>query len=491
MDYLDPKRELRDRVIMTVGYVLVAVAISIAALVLLQSASGYGVKKGVVIQSGLTFFSSHPHPANIYVDGQLKNVKTNTRLELPEGVYNLKLTRDGYYDWQRTITVQGDSVEHFDYPFLFPKTLTTKKLPGLDIAPRLLTQSPDQRWLVVQSAATLTDFNVYDLKNPDKAPVSLALPAGLLSKAATSDGWQIGEWADDNSHFLLEHLFDGKTEYILIDRTDAGKSLNLTTTLSLKAVTLSLDNRKYDRYYLYDPATKSLQTASLGAPAPKPRLERVLAFKNYGDNTLLYVTDGGVPAGKVAVRLNDGSKTWNIRTLPASTGYLVDLAKHSGTMYVAAGAASDNRVYIYEDPAGQIDSQPGSAPTPSQVLRVEGVSYLSFSDSAQFIMAENANHFGVYDVLNKLGNNYTTTAPIDPPQSHAVWMDGNRLAYVSQGKLEVFDYDNLNHRSLVPAVSGYMPAFAPNYNFVYNLAPSATPGQYDLDQTSLLAPADR
>jgi hypothetical protein len=493
MDYLDPRKELKNRVLLMVGYVLVAVAIATTALILLQQASGYGVnRKGVVIQNGLTFFSSHPHPANIYVNGTPKSAKTNTRLYLLEGIYSVKLTRSGYYDWQRTINLEGGSVAHFDYPFLFPKDISPKKLQTYDHAPALLTQSPDRRWLLVQTAAALADFEVYDLKNPTK-PLSapLSLPAGLLTKPAASESWQLGEWADDNNHLLLQHIFDGKTEYILVDRGDPTKSLNLTNTLSLKTDLLSLINRKYDRYYLYDQAAKTLKTASLGSPAPAARLEHVLAFKGYGDNSLLYVTDAGTAAGKVAVRLNDGNKTWTVRLLPAGTGYLVDLTKYSGTMYVAAGAASDNRVYIYQDPAGQLDNLPGQAPVPTQVLRVEQANYLSFSDNAQFIVAENGNHFGVYDIENKIGHNYTTTTPIDAPQPHAGWMDGDRLTYVSQGKLAVLDYDNLNYRQLMPAVSGYLPAFAPDYNFVYGLAPAATAGQFELTQTSLLAPADR
>jgi hypothetical protein len=77
-------------------------------------------------------------------------------------------------------------------------------------------------------------------------------------------------------------------------------------------------------------------------------------------------------------------------------------------------------------------------------------------------------------------------------------MDGDRLTYVSGGKLTVFDYDDTNQQTLVPASAGYLPAFAPDFKFVYTLAPAAstpaaaaTPGQAALDQTSLLTPADQ
>jgi hypothetical protein len=130
MDYLDPQKDFRQRVVLFTGYVLVAVAIAMTTLVLLQLAAGYSIdKKGAVIQKGLTFFSSHPNPAEIRANGKLQSVKTNTRLYLPAGLYDIMLSRNGYYDWQRKIDLAGGSVQHYDYPFLFPKTSRLNSIP--------------------------------------------------------------------------------------------------------------------------------------------------------------------------------------------------------------------------------------------------------------------------------------------------------------------------------------------------------------------------
>lgn len=491
MDYLDLNKEFRQRVLMMVGYVLVAVAIAATFLVLLQQASGYGVnRQGVVISHGLTFFSSHPHPAQIYIDGKLKDAKTNTRLEVPEGVYNFRLSRQGYHDWQRRIIIEGQSVTHFDYPFLFPLDLSPKPIASYTSRPRLFTQTPDRRWLLVQSAAAPTDFTLFDLRNQSAKQQPLSLPPNLLSLSGASAGhrWQLEEWADDNKHVLLRHSSGNKSEYILVDRGAADRSINLTARLALKNQQLSLINRKYDRYYLYDDAAHLLSSADLTQTAPKVVLQQVLAFKDYGPTTLLYVTDAQSPKGKVAVRLTDGRSNRGIRSLPVANSYLVDLTKYSRTLYVVAGSSRDNRLYIYQDPVGQI-KQSGVA-APIQTLRVKNVNKLSFSSNAQFIAAEGGRSFGVYDILNKTVHNYITPSRLDTPQSYASWMDSNRLLYVSRDKLEVFDYDNLNRQVLVTADSSYLPAFDPDYNWLYVVAPGAD-GKYKLTQTSLLAPADR
>ena len=93
------------------------------------------------------------------------------------------------------------------------------------------------------------------------------------------------------------------------------------------------------------------------------------------------------------------------------------------------------------------------------------------------------------DIENEKGYNYVTPQPIDAPQQHAAWMDGDRMTYVSRGQLLMFDYDDTNQQTLVPASPAYLPAFAPDFKFVYTLAPA--PGQTNLNQSSLLAPADQ
>jgi hypothetical protein len=493
MDFLDPKKRKRNTVLMFTGYVLIGVAITIATVVLLYQAYGFGLgKNGAVIQNGLLFFSSQPHPADIYVDGKLNKSQTNARLVLPEGIYNIQLTRSGYRPWQRMVELDGGSVEHFDYPLLFPSNLTTTKLQNYTAAPGLTAQSPDHRWLLIEKPASMTDFDIYDLKNPSKAPTTLSLPSSLLTPATTSQSWQLVSWADDNQHVLLQHLYDGKTEYILVDRSAADQSVNLNQTLSGDSFTgLTLDNLKYDQYYLYNTADDSLDTATLKAPAPVPVLTHVLAYQAYGSNTVLYVTDTGAATGKVVVKEQIGSQSYTIQNLSAGTTYLLDLTTYSSVPYVAVGAASEDKVYIYKDPIGQLSAQPDHVPVPIQVQRVINPTYLSFSPNAQFILTEGGQQFSIYDIGNTHGYSYTATAPIDAPQTHAAWMDGDRLTYVSNGKLLVFDYDHTNQQTLMPAGSAYLPAFAPDYSYMYSLAPVAGSTGFNLTQTSLYTAADR
>ncbi|HVX24307.1 MAG TPA: PEGA domain-containing protein [Candidatus Saccharimonadales bacterium] len=490
MDYLDPKRQARHRLILFTGYICTAVAIFFATWLLLYVAYGFGISSdGKVIQNGLVFVSSQPHPAMISVDGRRVKDTTNTRLQLPSDRYEIMLSRPGYRNWRRSIDLLGGDVRHFDYPLLIPTNLQTTSVTTYTSAVPFTTQSLDRRWLLVQRPTSILSFDLYDLKNPNQAATTVALPSNLLT-TGKQQSWQLISWADDNRHVLLAHVYDGKTEYILVDWTTPNQSVNLTRTLNVTPRALTLDNQKYNQYILYT-SSHSLQTISLQSSTPTTFLNQVLAYQTYGKNGVLYVTSKGAATGYVWLKLLLNGQTYTLHSLPANSHYLLNLAGYNGTLYVAAGATSENKVYVYKDPVGQLHNLPDHAVTPIQVLHVDHPSYVSFSTNAQFVMVEGGPRFCVYDIENQLGYSYKRQQMLDKPQTHAAWMDGDRLTYVSHGLLTMFDYDNANQQTLMSAAANELPIFTPDYHTVWVVAPRAKAGTQQLTQTSLLIPADQ
>jgi PEGA domain len=489
MDFLDPKKRRANEIRLVVGYVLVGITILLGTIVLLYLAYGFSLNNGKVIQNGLVFVSSRPANGSIVLNGK-PTAQTNARLALPAGTYTMQIIRNGYRTWQRTVAVEGDSVERFDYPLLFPTLLKTTNLSTFSAPPAQATQSPDQRWLLLESADTPGNFSRYDLTKPSLAPVVVNLPSGVLTTATTSAPQQltVAAWADDNQHVLLKHTYDKTAEYILLDSQSPEKSLNLNNTLKMSPTTLTLQNKKYDHYFVYDAAAQALSTASLSSPAPVPLLQGVISYATYGNDVVLYATSQHAPAGETAVMLYQNNKNYLIRDVSQAATYLLDLAQYSGSWYLAAGSPAENRVYVYQNPLDFLASDANAVPAPVTVLKVNQPNYLSFSNNAQYVIAENANNFAAYDVQYGQNYTYTTSAPFDAPQAHAAWVDDGLLDYVSGGKLAVFDYDGTNLQTLMPASPAYAPFFAPNYKYVYALAPATAGTQ--LTSTALRTPAD-
>ena len=492
MDFLDPKRQRRAAIRLLIGYGVLIIAGFIAVQILLNiNTNGYGINKnGQVIQNGLLFVASTPSGAKITLSGSNKTPTTNTRLSLVSGPYQMTLNRAGYRTWQQAFTLPGAQVLRIDYAFLFPTQLKTTTLKNYDATNDLATQSPDRRWVLIQLPGT-NNFDLFDLKNTKTpaTPTQVNLPAGLVS-TGTISSWMLAEWSDDNQHVLLIHTFDGKTEYVLVDRADATKSVNLNQILNTTPTKLTLLDKKYDQYYVYDAQTQALQTARLNTPTLQPFLSNVLSYQSYGSNIMLYASSKTASDGKVAIDLLQGGKTYLMREVAASSTYLLNLTQYDGDWYVAAGASSESKVYIYKNPLDQLNSTRATL-VPIAILKTPNPNYLTFSSNAQYIMDENGSQFSVYDILYDKNYRFDTKLALDAPQAHANWMDAARLDYVTAGKLVVFDFDNANRQTLIAADPHATPFFSPDYKFVDVLTPQAkTPG-LSLTTTSLRTPADR
>lgn len=490
MDYLDPRKRQRQTVMLYIGYVLSGIAVLAMTVVLLYQANGFGIdRKGDVIQNGLVFVSSQPQRASIYIDGQLKKEKTNSRLVIPAGSYSVSLQRQGYQSWTRTLDIAGGKVQRFDYPLLVPSKLATTNLKSYPAAPSFATQSPDRRWLIVAPSAATGSFEVFNLRKPAQTPELINLPADLLTASTAAQSWQVIEWADNNRHVLLQRLYGDNSEYVLLDRQNPLQSLNLTRRLAINPTKLQLIDRKFDRYYAFDALAQSLGRISLESTVMTPVLTQVLDYSSYSDDMLLYTTSLGASSGQVRVRLLAGNTTYTIRSLPAGTSYLLDITKYDDIFYAVVGATSENKAYVYRDPAGQIGTNVFKSPVPLHILRTAQPTYVSFSSNTQFVMIQNGKGFAVYDIEYDNGYVYNARQPLDAPQTNATWMDGNRLSYVSDGKHVIFDYDYQNSRILSDATAAYKPFFAPDYRYSYTLAPGAE-SSVNLTQTGLRTPSE-
>lgn len=502
MDFLDPKKVRRNTIQLFIGYALVATAIALTTLILVYFAYGFGVdRQGTLVQKGLVFVSSQPSGAQLFVDDKRVN-NTNTKLNLAAGNYNLKIQRDGYHDWRRTITVEGGSVDHFVYPFLFPRELKTQQIAAYDAAPELTTQSPDRRWLVVRpSGQEEAKFEAYDLsRSQDEVgtPVAFSIDPSLLTPSTNPGKWKAVEWSNNNRHILFLRSFTAgnteKSEYILVDRQRPEGSHNLSKEFSIDAATtkVSLLDKKPDAYYMHNTETGDLSRVTLDNPNPDKVLADVVAFKSHGTDTIVYVTAKNAPENKVIAKILDNGQEYSLRTLAASTTYLLNAARFDGDWYIVAGSQAEERTFIYKDPVEQIKKSKVSKAGAIFALRVSQPTNVSFSANAQFVALQNGKNIHVYDIDREQAYRYAAKFALDQPQIKMPWMDGDRFSYVSDGKQVVFDYDNINRRTLAPASAEYESAYDRDYEYLYSFSPrsdgkpgialAVTPLRTDADQ---------
>lgn len=498
MDFIDPVKQRKHKIRLFIGYGLISCAIVLGTIVLLFAAYGYGVNgKGQIIQSGLVFVSSAPSPAAIYLNNQLNSASTNARLQIPAGQYTLELTRTGYRPWVRSLGVEGGSVEHFDYPVLFPTKIVTTTLKQYAGQPGLTIQSPNGQWLLTQDSLNNDTFDEYNLSNPKQLastlPITLSVPNDLFSSTQPTESWSLVSWFGDSNHILLKRNYNGGSEYILFNRQTPSDSVNLTTELKLDTTTtLSFYNNNDNQYYLYDSSNDSLSLATLANPQPTTILKNVLSFDAYANNAIIYVTASGAPNGKVFVNVLQGTQSYHVGLLQSGMNqYLVAMSQFSGNWYVAFSSSGEGKVYLYENPVADLQNQPSTPLVPLAILPINQPSFLTFSANSQILAAQNGGTFATYDILNQNEYSYQVGSGVSSTQQ-ATWMDNYHFTLVSNSKLLVFDYDGSNLQTLQPALAGFPTFFDPTHKWAYVLAPdTSNSATIDLTSTALRTPADQ
>lgn len=493
MDFLNPAKKRAHRNRLIVGYILIAIAIGLVTTILVFQSYGYDLdrKTGAIIQNGLVFVAAQPEAASIYLNNKQYTNQGNARLVLPSDVYKLELKRDGYRDWYRTFSLAGGTIERLTYPFLFPVNLNTQNRKVYTSSPAFASQSPDRRWILVQRPGQWEVFDVFDANDAEKEPTAITLPTGLMA-ASSRHQLQLIEWSTDNRHLLVRHDFDGGHEFIVIDHEAPSQSFNVNKTFNRNPSQVTLRDKRFDHFYLYDQATKKLDYAELKTPtAIQPILDNVLSYKTHGDDMILYVTDQQASAGKARVMLKDKDSSYPVREVALSPTYQLALARYDNAWFVAGGATTEGRVYVYKNPLDTVKQASAEPLIPVSVLRVNNPEWLEFSANTQFIALQGGQQFAVYDAENERDYRYEIKEPLDLQSPRVSWMDGHRLIINSAGSMVVFDYDGINVQTITENLAGMPAFFDRDYKLLYNIRRAISPDRpdsldYALTRTDLL-----
>lgn len=496
MDFLDPRKKRATAVKLSIGHFLMALIVVFGTYILVYQAYGFGVdrKTGQVVQNGLVFFDSAPDKATILLNGEEQRFQTNTRQALAAGEYDVEIRKDGYRSWKRHFELEGGTVERFMYPLLIPNELQRAELEVFESVPVLGLQSPDRRWVLLSRPGSLGVFSQYDLNNlrDDKPPITtVTIPPNLLNTAGSSHVLTMVEWSTDNRHVLLKHMFDGGFEFIMFDREQPDQSINVNQLLGQSPEKISLRDKQYDKLFLHQ-TDKSLQAADINNKSVTPLLSGVLSYKSHGNDVLLYAQIAPDDPGEVRISMREGTKSYVIRDIPKSESVPLDLATYGNRWYVVIGSNAEEKTYVYKDPLDALKTQGLESPLPISFLRSSGsITKLEFSQNARFIMVNSGQSFSVYDFEKTRYYRYMIEQPIEPTVK-PTWMDGNRIVIRTNGQAHIFDYDGINHQTLLASDVSLPVFFNRDYDVLYTVSKSnTTVGSTSFYQTFLRLPEDR
>lgn len=222
-------------------FILFSVAsfIIISTYIISLIARGYrfSIKDGLILNpTGMISATSRPKGASVYVNEKLVTATDDT-INLSPGVYSLKINKDGFLPWQKTITIKPETVYQADIqlfsavPDLKPLTLTGAINPSSNIENTKIVYA-------VASASATKDNGLYLIES-NGLPVSLirGISRQLFPNTATIDWSKYSFTFSPNSREILATSLDGKINYLLnldtfIDPTKLTDKTNDLSTIN-------------------------------------------------------------------------------------------------------------------------------------------------------------------------------------------------------------------------------------------------------------------
>jgi PEGA domain len=488
MDFLDPRKKRSHRKRLMLGYVLLSIAIGLGTMILVYAAYGYSLntKTGDIIENGLLFVDSQPSGAEVYLNGKDQNTTSSARKVLPAGAYSLRLTKAGYRDWSRNFILDEHRIARYVYPFLFPAKPTPNVLKKYAVTPSLVTNSPDRHWLITfNSSGDGDSFELFDTSDLKAVAQPLAVPAGLLSASDQPASYKLMEWSTDNKHVVVERMFTGGTEYLVIDRSNPASSFNVNKRFNVTPQQVALRDKKIDQLYLYVDGSLRLGDTSAINLAPI-FLKDVLAFKAYGADLLLYVSKISGDSTQAQAKIWDNGKSYNLYKFPVGEKYLIDVAKFQGDFYYVAGSSTGDYINVFKNPLDGLKDSKVAKALPLITLRENNAQKVSFSANARFVAAQADQNFAVYDIEENQYYRYIVPSELSTP---LLWMDGHRFIGASGGSVLAMDYDKTNARALVPTVLPEGGFFDREYQQMFTVS-TATGGGANLVRVDMRAGKD-
>lgn len=156
---------IRHRILLIIT-TLFALFLVTVAVILYGMGYRFGLENGKVglTGTGLLVTTSQPDGAEVFINGHLTTATNNT-INLFPGDYSVKITKEGYFDWQKNITIRKEEVAKAD-ALLFPKAPKLDSITANGVLSPLI--DPSQTFIaytIASQSALKNGVYVLDMRN--------------------------------------------------------------------------------------------------------------------------------------------------------------------------------------------------------------------------------------------------------------------------------------------------------------------------------------
>lgn len=462
----------RRRAELALIYTIMATAVVALVAILILVMQGYRYNKfdGKIEQGGLLQYDSQPSGGTVAIDGAKLGNQTPNKITTTAGNHTVTMTKDGYIDWKKNITVRAGGILWLNYTRFIPKTRTVQ--PVADLASLSGAKlSRDKKYAVIKEAPELPELTLVNLDSETPKKETIPLDAAHYEKAVdqASVRFELGDWDRDNRYVLVKYSYDDKYQWLVVDTRSKKIVNNVTAELGVEVKSLQFVYASARQLYVLTTANEVRRIDLDGRSITGPLLENVADFEQYKDTLLSFATLPDSATGKRLVGyLTSGAKAPRIVRSFADNGSPATLM-HVGRYYneTYTTIANGDSLEIMKGDLPASDSPSALALKTFATLPVPGgVKYLGFSpDENRHVYAQNDNQIVTYDLELQTAS----TTPFASPQPQAVrWVDRYHFVNNDGARIMLYEFDGKNPTELTATSVAGMPAdFSPNNKYFY------------------------
>lgn len=478
MDYEEKKKKQFIRVLIAEAGMVLSVLVIV--LVATLAAMGFFISDSGIEQSGLMQIHSLPTGATVELDGNTLFSKTNMSKTMSAGEHRLKLSRENYDTWEKTVNMYPGVLIRLHYPRLFLQERAAEAVATLaettkEKAARLEFYQPSQsRNYIIYAEKGASSWKLLDVRGDEIKTTLLDLSGifpGMIEEKPEAEERLGGSdaksmtpqyhfegtieglvWSRDENRALAKVRYDGKVEWVLVNLRDVASSLNLTRTFGMSFDRIEMiDNAANQLFVLENHQLRRINVSE--KTMSRVLLGNVKDFDSNGTN-LIYLTTELSAQGEnekyraIGVYRNDEKDGTILAKVKVSQKVQIALAQYFDEDYMCY--VVDQKPTILYGALPSYDERGADLTGLKELFEDEILSAtpesLTVSSGNAYVVARAGARYMVVDLETRSLYEY------EAPAAALNWLDGSMMYAVRQGEILVWDFDGTNQRNLAESV---------------------------------------
>lgn len=441
------------KVIISETIMFIAVVITVIILALLVS--GYWLNSNFQVErNGMLQISSFPTGATVEIDGEAGSwlERTNSSKILSSGEHAVKLTKDGYDSWSKTINISEGLLYRLHYPRLFlnqreiSSALDLSKYTGATVSSNhnvALLMNDTTEWAYLNLDADELKTRPLDISKAFSVTTTTEAPAGTTPAPFTSKILQI-DWDFDASHVLFKVANGEAIEWVLLDVNNVDKSINLTKEFGANFSHIEiLDNNSNNLLAVQNHNLHKIDIP--GRLISAVLVENVFDFDHY-HNEIVFSTTGS---------------TNTVGYFKLGDTELTNLTTTANPAKVAISKFYDNKyITIIEGQNISVHQKDAFDESVKKYVVSFTPDTVEVGHDGEFLLLARDHQLATLDMEAELIREWII-------EHHYDWLDNDMLYTINDGELIVYDFDGLNRRVLAHDVSNHFPVAITSDKWLY------------------------